>query len=552
MNILKAKYLILFLFFFAITVSYAQKSPFSENTREVCEKLIKESIEETNNDNYVAAMKKLGQAELIAEQNQWPDLLIDIYLDMGNVFLYLSDFGQALDYYRKSLNITEHTSNLKKNPARPLANIALLYQTEGKHEEAFKYNSKAYELVKNDKNSALRKHIACNIASNYLETGQVQKAFDILHETQAEVKEVQINFLWNLNYAKALLADKQVEKAQALVEQLYSELGTGDQKDYGSKCYVCLVEIISQIYTELNETDKAIDYAKEALFHSVELQDKADMFRELSKLYRKKGDLTGALEYKDSLLMTKDSISARNSKGQYEANKVKLGLQEYQNQLKAEKEQQKKQQILFGSIIILVLVISFSVYKGLKNKMIKQKQKAIIANLELEKERKEHLLAEKELETNKLKQQQLKHKVAEKNRELTAKALYFTNRNELIKDIINSLENNNKVAENKETAKQIRAIRNILQADDQGNDFMKHFESVNPGVLKRLKEKHPQLNTNDIRFICYVFMNLSLKEISMIFNITYNACEIRNRRIKEKMELDKNASLYDYILKISG
>jgi hypothetical protein len=63
MNILKTKYLILFLFFFAIALSYAQKLPFSENTREVCIQLINESLEEINNDNYAAAMKKLGQAE---------------------------------------------------------------------------------------------------------------------------------------------------------------------------------------------------------------------------------------------------------------------------------------------------------------------------------------------------------------------------------------------------------------------------------------------------------------------------------------------------------
>jgi len=63
MNTLNAKYVLLLLFFFAIALSYAQKSPFSENTREVCIQLIKESAEEINNDNYAAAMKKLGQAE---------------------------------------------------------------------------------------------------------------------------------------------------------------------------------------------------------------------------------------------------------------------------------------------------------------------------------------------------------------------------------------------------------------------------------------------------------------------------------------------------------
>lgn len=413
---------------------------------------------------------------------------------------------------------------------------------EGKYKEAFNYNSKAYDLVKNDKENLLRKHIASHMAENYLETGEVQKAFDILNETQEEVKDVQINFLWNLNYLKVLLADKQVEKARSLAEQLYAELDTGDQKDYGSKCYVCLVEIISQIYTELNETDKAIDYAKEGLLHSVGLQDKADMFQELSKLYEKRGDLTGALQYKDSLLMTKDSISARNSKGQYEANKVKLGLQEYQNEFKSKEKQQSTERIVFVLLILLCIVLFFSIYKGLKNRMYRQQQEVLVKNLELEKEKKEHLLTE----------EQLKNKIADKNRELSAKALYLSSRNELIQDIIASLENNNKITGNKETAQQINIIRNFLKTDDHQDDFVYHFEGVNPSFLKRLKELHPQLTSNDIRFLCYIFMNLSLKEISMFLNITYNACEKRNRRIKEKMNLDKETSLYDYVLQIGG
>jgi len=177
--------------------------------------------------------------------------------------------------------------------------------------------------------------------------------------------------------------------------------------------------------------------------------------------------------------------------------------------------------------------------------MVKQKQAALIANLELEKEK-------KELETNKLKQQQLKHEIAEKNRELTAQTLYLTNRNELIQDIVKSLENDKNTAGNKEVVSKIKTMKNLLKSENQQNDFMKHFENVNPGFIKTLKEKHPSLNANDIRFLCYIFMNLSLKEICSVFNISYNACIIRKQRIMDKMSLDKkDESLYDYILKLS-
>src|SRR5690606_25520462 len=108
----------------------------------------------------------------------------------------------------------------------------------------------------------------------------------------------------------------------------------------------------------------------------------------------------------------------------YEINKVKFKVQEYQSEILANKvelmateRQQKTERILFVVLSLLGIVVFFSTYRAWKNKMIKQKQKAKITKLALEKEKKDHLLAEKELETQKLKQEQLKHEIAEKNRE---------------------------------------------------------------------------------------------------------------------------------------
>src|SRR5690606_7541553 len=120
-------------------------------------------------------------------------------------------------------------------------------------------------------------------------------------------------------------------------------------------------------------------------------------------------------------------------------------------------------------------------------------------------------------------------------------------RNKLIEDIIHSLETNSQKLDDKQRGYQIRSIKNILKADDQQEDFMIHFESINPVFLKQLKNKHPELTANDIRCLCYVFMKLTMKEIASILNITYNACKKRKWKIKEKMKLAKTDSLYDYL-----
>jgi len=98
--------------------------------------------------------------------------------------------------------------------------------------------------------------------------------------------------------------------------------------------------------------------------------------------------------------------------------------------------------------------------------------------------------------------------------------------------------------------KTITKLKHQLKKDSDWTDFLTHFEEVNQNFLKTIKDKHSTLNQNDIRFLSYVYMNLSTKEISTLLNITLEACRKRKERIIKKMELADNTDLYDYLLSI--
>ncbi|MFA7688396.1 MAG: tetratricopeptide repeat protein [Moheibacter sp.] len=551
MNTQLTKYLTLFLFSFITVIIYAQKIQPSINARETCQQLIDDAREDSDNKNYAVALEKLLKAELMAEENQWNDLLSHIKNRIGTIYTYLSSFGEALEYYQESFSIAQQNSELYEKASSPLANIGLLYAREKKYEDALYYFIKAYNLVK-DTDDALKKHIAVLMANVYNRTNQPEKSFEILNETKEDVDNSVINFIWKAAYIDALYTKGEVIKAENEAKQLYAELNDGKYKDPRQACYSCLVEIMSNIYIELNQIDLALTYIKDGLQKTDELTSRIELYEKISDLYLEKAQYALSLQYKDSVVLAKDSLSIIINRNLYEANKAKFRVQEYQNDLLNEKERKKAQQYIFTGTTVLGLFIFFVVYRTLKNNAYKQKQKAVIADLELEKERKEHqileqkkLLVEKELETSKLKQSQLKHEIAKKNRELTSKTLYLSSRNELIRDVVNSTQG-------KDASEKVKIIKNFLKTDPHWNDFFKHFESVNPNFLKRLKEKHPRLTSNDTRFLCYVYMNLSIKEISMVFNITYNTCVIRKQRIMDKMGLDKKkTSLYDYVLNIS-
>ncbi|MFA7688394.1 MAG: tetratricopeptide repeat protein [Moheibacter sp.] len=537
------------LFLFLMVFSPVIANSIEETSPEYCQKLIDDALGESRNNNYTLALEKLLRAESIAAENNWDDKLWVSKYHIGIIYSNISNFGESLDYFQEAFAITQKNDKLREKGAILLEAMGVLYEREKKYEDALHYMERAYEIMKNPgHNAAARKNTANNIASIYNKLNRPEESLKILLEVEEASNIETIDFLWKAIYIEAIFKNGEILRAKDMATKLHKGLNDIYEDEV---CQTCLNNLLSEIYAALSKTDSAIYYSKIALNSTNELSDRIDFYKNISNLYFKKGEFNTALLYKDSVIQATDSLSSRINRHLYEANKVKFKVSEYQRELMLKKKQQQTERKIFVIIIVLGLIALFSIYKALRNKVVKQKQAVVIANLELEKERKEHLLAEKELETTRLKQQQLKHQVAEKNRELTAKTLYLTNRNELIQGIVNSLESNPKAIENTGVVSQIKAMKDLLKTDKQHNDFMRHFESVNPGFVKTVKQKHPQLNANDIRFLCYVFMNLSLKEIGAVFNISYNACIIRKQRIMDKMNLDKKESIYDYVLKLS-
>jgi hypothetical protein len=119
-----------------------------------------------------------------------------------------------------------------------------------------------------------------------------------------------------------------------------------------------------------------------------------------------------------------------------------------------------------------------------------------------------------------LEQEKFKNELEAKNRKLTTKALQLSTKIELIDDLIRTLSRESDDLQNVDINNIIKQFKILQKQTHEEESFLVHFEEVNQGFLSKLKQLHPDLNSNDIRFLSYVFMNLSIKEISTIFNIT--------------------------------
>ena len=85
---------------------------------------------------------------------------------------------------------------------------------------------------------------------------------------------------------------------------------------------------------------------------------------------------------------------------------------------------------------------------------------------------------------------------------------------------------------------------------ENGWELLKNnFDNLHNGFFRNLKERHPELTTNDLRLCSYIRLNLSTKDISRLSGISEKSVEMARYRLRKKMGLD-NTSLTEYIMKI--
>lgn len=528
---------------------------------EQCKKVIDSGFVAMDKGNYSVALEYLTRSQIVAEKNNWYQQLFEIKNNIGIIYYNLSEYGEALNYYLDAYTIAIKHLDPKKEMA-VLNNIGGMYAMEKKFEKAKEYYLKAYNTAREENDKVKVALYAINIARAENSLNNPKGAKQYVEEALLTLKDNKDNEVLMVQaeatFAEYLLLEGKLGQAKEILLKLYAKTKKAKEKEYN----MTILNHLAHIYSLEGNTDKSIFYLRLALQNCRDLDMKANFLNALSEAYAEKNDFKNALEAKNEMVRTRDSLAKLTNERLYENNKVKFEIQNYKNDLNSQLEKSSVERKIFISAIVIFIVLLFFVYRMFRNRSIKQEQKKIIAEreqkiiaLELEKEKNENLLLEKhvkEIENEALLEQEtLKNEIEQKNRKLSARALYLSGRNEMIEEIVDSLSELPDVSQNLKLRTHIKTLKEHLKTDSEWDNFIVHFEEVNQGLLSTLKERHPNLSSNDIRFICYVYMNLSLKEIGTIFNITQEACRKRKERIFRKMQIDKDISFYDYLSRLA-
>ncbi|HOZ73885.1 MAG TPA: tetratricopeptide repeat protein [Flavobacterium sp.] len=519
-----------------------------------CDQLIREGIDAMNRNENIKSLELLTQARVIAEKNRWYTQQFLAINNIGANYYGLLEYGEALNHYLEAYTIALRELD-PKYEMTVLNNIAILYSKEKNYEKANEYFGKAYAIAKANKDPIKLGLYAMNLGNVASETGNYKLARRYFEES-IPLMPSQPQFIV---LAKIGLADCDLNtgKSQQARENASVLLKTTKDLDFNDTG-ISLLTIIAKSYLKQNNLAQAESFAQQTFTRQPDLETKITIFELLSEINAKQQDFDAALRFKDSVLKANIAIHKIKDGKLFENSKVKFEIQNYRNEIKLNEAKMASERKIFYSIIAIIIIVVLFVVWTLRNISIKHKQKKIIAErnerilkLELDKKQSDNLLLEQQFNEKQaialLEQERLKNELESRNRKLSAKALYLSGRNEMIEQVLTELSQTPQLAKDATLVNHIHALKGHLKSDGEWDSFITHFEEVNQGFLNTLKHKHPNLTANDIRFLSYIYMNLSTKEIASMLNVTAEACRKRKERISAKMELPDNINLYDYL-----
>jgi tetratricopeptide (TPR) repeat protein len=496
------------------------------------------------------------------------------YIGMGIVQKNCGNLNDAVICYEKAFAIAQKELT-KLDLAYALNNLGVVYRRKGDYAKAMDMYEKALSCFTEMKDEPSASDCLNNIANLYLDQGDTHRALDYMNRSIRFEKVQMDNYrmisrymnLSNIYSAMNDLRNASVSLDKAIVlagkseDQLqmascYSQAGhlskaNGDIEK-GISYYTKSADLFHGIGAKVEEAECLVELAKaemeagrldEAFVHagvaeslalSSEVKKTMLIVNEcLSILWERKGNPDRSLTYLRKAVQLKDSIfTSEKSRAieEIEAGFVRTRLED-ENQLLQQKAKLQQQSLQIRTIALvsvsLILALAFGfAWLGYKRYL---DSKAIA--------REKEAIRQKEIEL-------LNDLLLTKQRELTAKTLSVTQKNNLIERLISEIKAIRETPDNVSTwsTRMQRELKQELSANTW-KQFEIQFSEVHPGFQERLIGRFPDLTANERRLCSFIRLSMNSREIVALTRQSGKSIEVARTRIRKKMNLSREESL---------
>ena len=200
--------------------------------------------------------------------------------------------------------------------------------------------------------------------------------------------------------------------------------------------------------------------------------------------------------------------------------------------------------------LVFVLFRAEQIRVNKKNlKLVAEKEKEI----ELQKLIHQQETEEKDRHIEALERDRFERELKHKAQEVANVMMSLSHKNETLQTVKRELQNILHFIPrgNAEARKMISSLQEKVVVDINSDDVLKRvedeFDLIHDNFMKKLREKYPDLNNNEILLCAYLKMNLSTKEIAPLLNISQRGVETLRYRLRKKLSLEREESLATFI-----
>ena len=430
---------------------------------------------------------------------------------IGNVYMDIDEDRKGMDYYLKSIDLLKHFPEHGLY-ADALNNYGIVFYDRQDYDSAEVYFQKALQVYRQtDKKDAVAVAYQ-NLGITYVYLNNKNEGLKMLH--------------------KAL--------------QMFDELKLDDDK---LSAWIDM----GRAFLKLHKADSSAFYLTKALSLSKTINNtysQKDALLLLHRLYLQDRDFAKSLKFYKQYVDFRDSIDNMKMRQKVQELEVRYKTAEHEKeiqQLKAgellDKAYNRLLTIGIVGISILLILILIILWIKRKKDIQLQQQKLLIFQ-------KEEALSKAELARREAARAQLENEVEFKNKQLATHALNMMQKNKLLQDMTEhiSVQMNSLGAKEKNELKNFKyQLEQGLNVDKDWDLFKMYFEQINERFYDKLKRRNPSLTGNDYRLCALIKLNMNIKEMASVLNISADSLKNARYRLKKKLHLKPDESLPEYI-----
>lgn len=342
-----------------------------------------------------------------------------------------------------------------------------------------------------------------------------------------------------VNAANEELKNRNAQKSRSLYSRALSiSDSTGNRQGY-----VLALIGMGKWQQSFGKKDSVEFFYGKARQVATALSDRSFLIKVLKALAlfeKEKGDYRQSLLYQEEISSIKDSIYSRDKQKLVKSLEVQFNLAEKDRKLtllEQEKDIAQLSSYLLAACIVFVLTLAIAIILFLRrsnarNTSLLQTKEALLAALEEQKRIREHYL---------------QNEIEFRESQLSTMALQIMQKNDLLKELKEKLDRYESIKEDQDVKK---IINRGLNQDKDWIDFNSSFESLNKNFYIRLKEAYPEISQNDLKLCALIKLNLSIKEMAGILNISPDSVKTARYRLRKKLQLSSEENLSEFISKL--